>query len=229
MAGGRAPSGFLCSNGTAPIRFDLEFGKDGTYTYTVREVGQPVRSATISGRYTYRSLRPAETDGTQNPLNTHLLELIPNAGTQRLDQGLADILDYACLPTNVRQEFLQRRVSPPGSLTFARRACSNSWSMDRTADGPASSAAAAPPAQPVKGFIYIGIFEAVLKNRDGGVQTSKIYDTLGIYTPDEFKEAQKAEVDLRKRLLTSQLQGQDRSVIRIEFVSSYPIPFERPQ
>jgi hypothetical protein len=67
--------------------------------------------------------------------------------------------------------------------------------------------------------IYVGRFKVSVQASNNQTQIVETTDTLGIYRPEEFHSARDAEIEARRRVMSSEFRKRGLNVVGIELVS----------
>ena len=72
---------------------------------------------------------------------------------------------------------------------------------------------------PTEAQIYVGRFKVSVQANNNQTQIVETTDTLGIYRPEEFNRARDAEIEARRRVMSSEFRKRGLNVVGIELVS----------
>ena len=72
---------------------------------------------------------------------------------------------------------------------------------------------------PTEAQIYVGRFKVSVQAANNQTQIVETTGTLGIYRPEEFNNAREAEIEARRRVMSSELRKRGLNVVGIELVS----------
>ena len=72
---------------------------------------------------------------------------------------------------------------------------------------------------PAEAQIYVGRFKVSVQGTNNQTQIVETIHTLGIYRPEEFNSARDAEIEARRRVMSSELRKRGLNVVGIELVS----------
>jgi len=72
---------------------------------------------------------------------------------------------------------------------------------------------------PMEAQIYVGRFKVSVQASNNQTQIVEMTDTLGIYRPEEFHSARDAEIEARRRVMSSEFRKRGLHVVGIELVS----------